>query len=504
MKPKQVLVIGAGVGGAAAAALLQRRGHGVTLLERNGFYGGRCSGFERDGFLVDTGVHMFSMGGRGPLGDVSRSVGGDLVWFRKNPGSTVFQKGRYRLRQYQSPWDPRMAAQVLGLRARQRLGARGFAEYHGEEAGGPGGRVTSTLYRATREGGVAGLIRAVGKIAALDESFISGLDGVSTVDFLDMFTEDRLVHQFFAACSMILLVVPYTRSSAGELMWCAVRMYRNANISFPGGGSREVPGSSIRAFKRDAGELVMGTEVDRITVEGGRVRGVVTGDGTEYAADVVVSNCGIKRTIEMTGEESFPEEYVEYAGGLEESCSWVTVKYGLGRRALEIESPCFLSVPDTEPEEMFDYIDNGGVPRDPYLFVTAPSEWDARTAPLGKQEVIVGVPGPSEVTGRTVEQCERILDRGEERLFNLFPSMEGSVEWKTRSHIRDTSRLTGRPTGECIGLAQCVGQTGLCKPEVKTPVEGLYLVGSDAGARGVGTEQAAASALYVAALINAT
>ncbi|MBU4175980.1 MAG: NAD(P)-binding protein [Actinobacteria bacterium] len=34
MKPKQVLVIGAGVGEAAVAALLQRRGHGVTLLER--------------------------------------------------------------------------------------------------------------------------------------------------------------------------------------------------------------------------------------------------------------------------------------------------------------------------------------------------------------------------------------------------------------------------------------------------------------------------------------
>ncbi len=82
------------------------------------------------------------------------------------------------------------------------------------------------------------------------------------------------------------------------------------------------------------------------------------------------------------------------------------------------------------------------------------------------------------------------------------PAMERHIEWSMRTHIGDTARITGKPTGECIGLAQSVGQSGVHKPEAATPVESLYLVGCDAGARGVGTEQAAASALYVAGLIG--
>ena len=41
-----------------------------------------------------------------------------------------------------------------------------------------------------------------------------------------------------------------------------------------------------------------------------------------------------------------------------------------------------------------------------------------------------------------------------------------------------------------IGLAQLYDQEGEYKPDPRTPVEGLYLVGCDAGGRGVGTEQA--------------
>ncbi|MDD5749151.1 MAG: NAD(P)-binding protein, partial [Actinomycetota bacterium] len=37
---KKIVVVGSGPGGSAAAALLQTRGHEVTLLEQNEFIGG--------------------------------------------------------------------------------------------------------------------------------------------------------------------------------------------------------------------------------------------------------------------------------------------------------------------------------------------------------------------------------------------------------------------------------------------------------------------------------
>ena len=95
-----------------------------------------------------------------------------------------------------------------------------------------------------------------------------------------------------------------------------------------------------------------------------------------------------------------------------------------------------------------------------------------------------------------------ILDVGEQKLFEIFPKMEKNVEWRVRTTIKDTAALTGKPTGECIGIAQCVGQTGMYKPKSESPVKGLILAGCDAGARGVGTEQAASSGIYAATLVD--
>jgi phytoene desaturase len=55
------LVIGAGLGGIAAAALLARHGFAVTVLEKNSAPGGRCGRLVRAGHRFDTGATLFLM-----------------------------------------------------------------------------------------------------------------------------------------------------------------------------------------------------------------------------------------------------------------------------------------------------------------------------------------------------------------------------------------------------------------------------------------------------------
>jgi len=495
---KRIVVIGSGVGGAGVAALLQGRGHRVTLLEKNDFYGGKCWTFERSGFVVDSGVHMFSMGESGQHGDLNRRVKGDLGWHVANPSERLLIGGDLFFSLYQNLLDPR------GALVNSRLGLKMLAERRKrlrlEESSRK--ELDREIYRASKNNTPLETLTAVAKLALLNQSYIQELDRMTLQEFMHRITDDYPPLQGIAALSMLLTVVPYHQASAGEFLWCFSNIFRKRTLGVPRGGSREIPGAFLRAFKRDGGEVRLGCEVKRILVRDGKTRGVETADGEEIEADMIISNAGIKRTLDMAGEEHFPEDYVSYVHGLRYSRSFITTKFGLSRRVVDLPAPSFFNIPNVDPDHMFDYLDEGGVPEDPFLFTPMPSEWDPYAAPPGKQLVIMGVNGPIEVTEKNVEQCERILDRAEERLLEIFPQIENHVEWKMRTHISHTASITGKPTGECIGLAQCVGQTGADKPTPWTPVKDLWLVGADAGARGVGTEQAAGSALYVANLVG--
>jgi len=89
----------------------------------------------------------------------------------------------------------------------------------------------------------------------------------------------------------------------------------------------------------------------------------------------------------------------------------------------------------------------------------------------------------------------------------VFSDLSRHLEAKERYSVRDVSALTrdrvlAGQGGECIGLAQTVGQGGGRKPSVEAPIEGLFYVGCDAGGCGVGTQQATESGINVAQAVE--
>ena len=58
-KDFDVIIIGAGVSGLTAAALLSKAGLKVCVLERHYLIGGYLQGFDRKGFVFDTAIHWF-------------------------------------------------------------------------------------------------------------------------------------------------------------------------------------------------------------------------------------------------------------------------------------------------------------------------------------------------------------------------------------------------------------------------------------------------------------
>ena len=107
MRPLSVVVIGAGVGGLAAAIRLGAAGHSVTVLERNDAVGGKLASYTRDGFSFETGPSLLTL----------PSVFDDLLALAGT--SLAATCGPLRL-------DPSFAyrfADGTGFRARSSLGA---------------------------------------------------------------------------------------------------------------------------------------------------------------------------------------------------------------------------------------------------------------------------------------------------------------------------------------------------------------------------------------------
>jgi phytoene dehydrogenase-like protein len=57
----RVVVIGAGMGGMAAAARLRVKGHEVLVVEQSSTYGGKLATVRRDGFAFDTGPSLLTI-----------------------------------------------------------------------------------------------------------------------------------------------------------------------------------------------------------------------------------------------------------------------------------------------------------------------------------------------------------------------------------------------------------------------------------------------------------
>ncbi len=125
----EVVIIGAGVGGLAAAIGLAARGVRVTVLEKNAQIGGKLNVWEDGGFRFDTGPHVLTMlwaldevfanAGR-RLSDVLDLVRLDTVCRYHFPGGRTLD----------APGDPEDAAQAIrDFAPEDEAGFRRFLDY---------------------------------------------------------------------------------------------------------------------------------------------------------------------------------------------------------------------------------------------------------------------------------------------------------------------------------------------------------------------------------------
>src|SRR5262249_28268896 len=80
-------------------------------------------------------------------------------------------------------------------------------------------------------------------------------------------------------------------------------------------------------------------------------------------------------------------------------------------------------------------------------------------------------------------------------LRRIVPGLDEHAVFIDRFSVDFIEKWIGKEFGPAVSTGQTPDQVGACRPPVYAPIRGLYMAGCGAGARGVGTELAAASAI---------
>lgn len=281
-----VAVVGAGIGGLTAAALLARQGAKVLVVESHDRPGGSCTSWLRkaklrDGtvgrFIFDSGVQDFS--GFGPSGALrwlltELGLGSRLAWHRVHH--------RYYLDDL-----------VIDVPATAEGFARKLEAMFPGEAGGLANffRIISTIYKDLGDHG--GANPGILQTAAEREQWFARHPvsarwmQSSFVAMLDAFITDERPKHFLTILSEYLSddAAPLTVGEMAPLFG-----YYFDGGFYPQGGSQEFANALAAVVTENGGQLRLSTRVDRINTDNGRATSITLHDGEIHRSEHVIYN----------------------------------------------------------------------------------------------------------------------------------------------------------------------------------------------------------------------
>lgn len=375
MHHSSVLVIGAGIGGIAAATHLAQHGMRVTVLEKNGHPGGRCDQLERDGHHFDTGPTLLVMPHvyRDEFAALGASFHDVLDLQRVDPTyHLVFDDGS------QMALTSDLEAMQEQLEAIEPQSFQHFLRYLDEG---------HTHY----EQAMAHLVNRDFRSAG-DFFNVRNLPLLLTVHPLQhhyhhmgaYFTTPRLKAAFTFQDAYMGLS-PFEAPATFSMMSYTELAH---GVWYPKGGMYRVV-EALMAIAEQAGvSFAFRSGVQRITVSGARVTGVVLDDGQHLQADAILANADLPYVYqELLPGDAFAEELAQKRF----SFSAISFFWGIDRR-YEALGPHTLFIADDFRQNFADITGDLRIPENPSLYIHAPTRLDEAMAPAGKDTLIAVVP----------------------------------------------------------------------------------------------------------------
>lgn len=479
------IVIGAGHNGLVTACVLAKAGKRVLVLERRDIVGGACVTEELiPGFRVSTAAYSFSLF-RPEIADALDLHRFGLSVYAKEPRMFVpLPDGRSF-----TVWRD-TARSIEEIRSINAHDADAYS--HWNDFWDAVADAVRPLILTDTPPTLLELERILGA-----EMFRLAIAGPAS-DTVREFFDDEFIQGAFVGQGIIGTARPPSADGTsfvmtyhafgGELVdgagtWAYVR-----------GGMGGVT-QALLACARDAGaEVRTGTSVQRIIVDQGRARGVVTTDGEELFAGAVLSNADPKRTfLGLVDASVLPAETAARAAALPTPGSVVKVNLALN------ELPDFVAKPGTRPgpqhagtieisptiaalDAAYDDAAAGRVSAKPFMELFMQSVTDDSLAPPGKHVASCFAQyAPSDLTGAAWgEMREAAGDAVIDMLASYAPNIRDAIAYREVLGPPDLEERFGLTGGNIFHGEITPGQIFGDRFGVRTSIPGLYLCGSGA------------------------
>ncbi|MDK2833777.1 MAG: hypothetical protein PWP63_864 [Methanolobus sp.] len=282
----KAIVIGAGLGGLLSAAKLSGEGWDVEVFERLPFIGGRFTNIPYHGFQLSTGaLHMIPHGPSGPLARLLRDVGAEVEIIRSKPTAVI------RVPRKKGDTDYKFGHKDLL-----------FQDF----------KVPFSLVNR---------LKLVYYVISTRKNPPKGISFAQwCTDHIDQDWTHRISDSFFGwALSLRATDVPV--EEAFEII---ENLYRYGGSGVPMGGCKGVTDALVKVINSNGGVIHTSSEVTSIAAgaAGGAKAGSVIACGTEYTADIIVSDIGHEATATLLQGFEADRELQDYtctAGGLKPS-----------------------------------------------------------------------------------------------------------------------------------------------------------------------------------------
>jgi phytoene desaturase len=472
----RVVVVGAGLGGLAAAARLAAQGHAVTVVERSADVGGKLGLLRRDGFTFDTGPSLLTMpqvledlfaATGDPLGSVLDLQRLDVACRYRFPDGTTLDL----------PGDPADVPAALDAalgpgRGEQWAALLARAERiwditHASVLESPVG-VGDMLRMSLRLGDVRDVapwrtMRGLGSAYLHDPRLRQLLDRYATYSGSDP-----------RRAPGALVTVPYAEQAFGS--WHVA-----------GGLHRLAEAVRDRAVERGA-TMRLSTEVAEVVTAAGRVSGVRLADGGVLPADVVVAGVDAG---ELYGRLVPPSRWTRRtAASLQRRRSLSGFVLMLALDGVPDDAPAHrvLFTPDYDAE--FDGVLGRAAQRRPVegptVYVSSPHDPAMVPADAPGSRgwfVLVNAPAHDPAAGMDWDEpglaasyADHVLDTLAQRGLDVRPHLR----WREVRTPADLGRATASPGGAIYGTSSNGARSAFLRPSNRSPVPGLFLVGGSA------------------------